>query len=125
VGTPKKRNGISIRLSDEDVARYSTFAKASNVPLAVLVRKLLDAAIEHFDKTDAWPREIEVVKKSKPAVETPPAVAPQPVQPPVKPRVQVPSMPVSMHRRERRSFGDARAFADVETATKRQPKRFP
>lgn len=63
--SPKKRNGISVRLSDEDGARYAALADATKVPLAVMIRLLLDAAEKCVAENDGWPSAIDVVKSSR------------------------------------------------------------
>jgi len=65
VNNPKKRNGISVRLSDEDVARYSALADKTDVPLAVMIRRLLEAAEKCVEQNEGWPMEIAVVKRPR------------------------------------------------------------
>jgi hypothetical protein len=59
----KKTRTLGIRLSDDDIERFSVFAQESGIPLAEMFRRLMDAAIACFNENDGWPREIVVVKK--------------------------------------------------------------
>ena len=61
----KKTRTLGIRLTDAEIVRFNGFAAETGIPIAEMVRRLLDAAREYFYENDGWPREIAVVKKRR------------------------------------------------------------
>jgi hypothetical protein len=103
----KKRYGIAVRVSEDDLARYTMLAESTKVPLAMIIRLLLDAAIDCVEKENGWPREIAVVKKGRAGGATAPIAT---------------SATTGTYEGQTRSLSPANAYADPQTATKRPPR---
>ena len=61
----KKNKALSIRLAEDDFNKMTVFAGETGIPLAEMVRRLMDAARVCFEENDGWPREIAVIKKPR------------------------------------------------------------
>ncbi|OAM89851.1 hypothetical protein AW736_11060 [Termitidicoccus mucosus] len=55
-----------MRLTEHELALFSQLAENSGLQLSEIVRRLLHAAVAFYAANDAWPREIEIAKKTKP-----------------------------------------------------------
>lgn len=111
VVSQKKTRTLGVRLSEEEIERFSAFAAESRIPLAEMFRLLMDAAIECFEENDGWPREIAVVKKSRDGVD-------------IQPATLMASPGTHVVRGETRSLSSMPAYAEPRTATKRTPRSY-
>ena len=96
---PKKTKQFGLRLTEEELERYSTLAKETRVPFAQIIRILMEAAIEYYEEHESWPKEIAIIQKlSKTLPDLPP------------------------RDRDRRSLRHSDAYADAKKATVTKPK---